>query len=241
MIVFMPENINLIIHQDVENTGLTGIFLTVENLRNKTSDVNFERFKRKTIINTYNQIRGLPDLKEDYILNGYRQLHEAVGAPNRKNLSAPETLCKILLKNHDLPQVNLLVDIYNLVSVTYRLALGAHDWDKISGNVHLRLTDGSESFTALSTTTSTQVAPGFYSYIDDSNEVICYLDVKQCEKTKITTDTKRALIIIQGNANTPFPYLEDAAREISQLLAKHCDATCHVIGQLTDFFYDYQI
>ncbi|WP_396133041.1 phenylalanine--tRNA ligase beta subunit-related protein [Faecalibacillus faecis] len=36
--------------------------------------------------------------------------------------------------------MNPLVDLYNLISMDTKLALGAHDLDKTEGNITLRLT-----------------------------------------------------------------------------------------------------
>jgi DNA/RNA-binding domain of Phe-tRNA-synthetase-like protein len=232
---------NIIIDPEIKKTGLTGIFISVENIVNKENDTDFEQHKKKYIFTAYNYASQLESLKSDYFLNGFRRLHESVGASNRKYTSAPETLYKILLRNRDIPRINLLVDIYNLISISYRLALGAHDWEKIQGNVHLRFTNGNEKFIPLGETQPKAVEPELFSYIDENDEVICYLDVKQCEKTKVTLDTKNVFIVIQGNDNTPFAYIENAVAELIFLIKKYCGGTAKVIGQIEDLFHDYQI
>lgn len=231
----------LMIDSEVKSIGLTGIFISIENIQNKNTDANFEQYRRKILQKAYQYIRQIDDFKSDYVLNGFRQLHESVGEPNRKNFSAPENLYKQLLKNRTITPINLLVDIYNAVSVNYKLALCAHDWDKIDGNVQLRFTNGTEKFIPLGENTPKQSGVGVYSYIDDSNEIICYLDVRQCEKTKVTLDTKHVFIVVQGNSNTPFSYIEDAASELLFLIKKYCGGTAKIVGQIEDFFYDYQI
>ncbi|MDP4240336.1 MAG: phenylalanine--tRNA ligase beta subunit-related protein [Bacteroidota bacterium] len=210
-----------IIHPEIRDIGLNGIYLTIENIRNKDTDAEFELYSRKIVQQAYNYSRQLVDIKEDDLIKGFRQLHDAVGVPNRKNLSAPENLYKLLTKKGDIPRINLLVDIYNTISVKYRLALGAHDWDRIDGNVHLRFTSGTEKFIPLGEDESIPIRAGAYSYIDDSNEIICYLDVRQIEKTKVTLDTKNVFIVIQGNANTPFPHIENAVSELVFLIKKY--------------------
>ncbi len=219
-------------HPEIKNIGLKGIYLTIENIRNKETDTGFEILRKKIVHQAYNYIRQIDDIKKNPLIQGFRQLHDAVGAPNRKNLSAPETLARILIKNRDIPRVNLLVDIYNAISVKYLLALGAHDWDKIEGDVHLRFTTGTEKFIPLGETEPKSIRAGEYSYIDDSNEIICYLDVRQIEKTKVTLDTKNVFLVVQGNANTPFPYIEDAVSELLLLIEKYCGGKATVIGQI---------
>lgn len=222
----------LFIDPEIKKIGLRGIYLTIEGLQNKERDPEFDRIREEVVRQAYSYAKGLEDIKNDSIIQGFRQLHEAVGAPNRKNLSAPENLYKLLGKSRDIPRINLLVDIYNLISVKYKLALGAHDWDKVDGNVNLRFTTGSEKFIPLGDTEPKPIRAGEYSYIDDSNEVICYLDVRQIDKTKVTLDTKNVFVIVQGNLETPFPYIEDAVLELTTLIQKYCGGKAVVIGQV---------
>jgi len=237
----MSNNKQFIIWPEIKKIGLTGIYLTVEDIHNRVTDAEFEKYSRAIVHQTYIDIRKNVDIKEDYVFKGFRQLHDSVGAPNRKNLSASENLYRLLSKKGDIPRINLLVDIYNTISIKYKLALGAHDWDQIDGNVHLRFTDGTEKYIPLGDTEPKTIHAGEYSYIDDSNEIICYLDVKQIDKTKVTLDTKNIFLVVQGNANTPFIYVENAVTELLFLIKRYCGGEAKVVGQVEDLFYDYQI
>lgn len=42
-----------------------------------------------------------------------------------------------------------MVDIYNLISMDTKLALGAHDLAKTEGNISLKLTTGNENYIPL--------------------------------------------------------------------------------------------
>jgi DNA/RNA-binding domain of Phe-tRNA-synthetase-like protein len=219
-----------IVHPEIVSIGLKGIFLTIENLKNEVENSEFDSYRLEVIGKAYNETNS--DTKEDIYLNGFRQLHDAVGAPNRKNLSAPENLYKLLAKNKDIPRINLLVDIYNTVSIKYKLALGAHDWAYTEGGIHLRFTNGTEQYIPLGESAPKAVRAGEYSYIDDSNEIICYLDVRQVNKTKVTLNSKDVFFIVQGNANTPFTYIKQAANELIFLVKKYCGGHEYILGQI---------
>src|SRR5262249_36366177 len=147
-------------------------------------------------------------------LQGFRQLHEAVGRSNRKYVSSAENLLKVLLQTGQLPHVNLLVDIYNLVSVKTRLSLGAHDVSAIRGNVSLRLTTGEERFWPLGADAPKPVGPGEYAYVDDQNNMLCRLEVRQGDSTKITLGTREGFYIVQGNPVTGSEYIAAATEEL---------------------------
>ena len=151
--------------------------------------------------------------KEDLILHGFRTLHEKVKRSNRKFPASPEELVRIFTETGRFPRINLLVDIYNFISLKTKLALGAHDMNNIKGNVTLRLTAGDEKFYPLGSNALTPVPPGEYSYIDDENNIICRMEVLQVEPTKITTDTTDVFLIVQGNENTGNNYIESGANK----------------------------
>ena len=56
-------------------------------------------------------------------------------------MPASINLIKQLEKNDDLPFINQVVDIYNIISLDTKLALGAHDMDRVDGNVILRFSN----------------------------------------------------------------------------------------------------
>jgi DNA/RNA-binding domain of Phe-tRNA-synthetase-like protein len=206
---------------DVQNIGLTGTYFTMSGLRNKDGDVEFSELAEKAIADI------LPTLNEqtienDLVLQGFRDLHAKVGKTSKKYAASPENLLRYLLEYKSLPHVNLIVDIYNLVSIKSKLALGAHNAAHIAGNVNLRLTAGSEHFVPLGYTEPKPVSSGDYAYIDDANDILCWLEVRQVEKTKVTLDTTECFYIVQGNANTPAEYLKQTSDELISLTKQFC-------------------
>ncbi len=170
-------------------------------------------------------------IQADPVLSGFRALHDAIGRSNRKNVASPERLLTLVLQTGGLPQVNLLVDIYNLVSVKTRLSLGAHDLRAISGNVQLRLTDGSETFWPMGSAKPKVVSPGEYAYIDAAHNVLCRLEVRQCEQTKITLGTTDGFFIVQGTARTAETCLHHTASELLALIKRFCGGQARLLSQ----------
>ncbi len=219
-----PREFNFSAAPAVLALGIRVLAARIENLQNRDSNPDFERLREATAARLKSELPG-DFIKTDPVLAGYRQLHEKVGRSNRRFPAAPESLISLLQSRGVIPKVNLAVDIYNLVSIESRLALGAHDLPMITGDVTLRFTDGSERFVALGGTQPEVISPGEYCYVDDSNEVICRLEHKQVEKTKVTLSTGSCLILIQGNAATDPSSIERAFERLAGLLAEYCGAT----------------
>lgn len=164
--------------------------------------------------------RAVRDLiTADPVYAGFRDLHKSFSVPTRKLLSAAETLIRYVEKRGDIPRIGPLVDVYNAVSLETKLSLGAHDLDTVTGGISVRLTTGAERYHPVGAAEPEPVRPGEYGYIDeggtngpdggpDNGEVICRLEVRQSEKTKVTPATRNVFLIVQGNAATPPAYVQ---------------------------------
>ena len=213
-----------------QSLGLKALCFVIEGVRNQHTHPEFEKLKAQTLAQVTADLSS-EAIQTDPILSGFRALHDAIGRSNRKNVASPESLLKLILQTGGLPRVNLLVDIYNLVSVKTRLSLGAHDLSAITGNVQLCLTDGSETFWPMSSDKPKVVSPGEYAYIDDAHNVLCRLEVRQCEGTKIALDTTDGFFIVQGNARTPETYLHETTSELLALIKRFCGGRARLLSQ----------
>jgi len=209
------------IADEVLALGLRGAYFTLSGVRNREGDPVFDAFRDEVLAEVLSDLSP-EKLKNDPVLRGFRELHEAVGRSNRKNVASPENLLHMLLRQGRLPRVNLLVDVYNTVSAKSRLALGAHDPARVTGGIHLRLTTGGEGFWPLGAVEPKPVEAGEYAYIDDGNDIICRLEVRQVEKTKVTLDTDECFYIVQGNALADDSHLKATTQELIALTKKFC-------------------
>ena len=227
----MPlEQFQFQISDATQALGLKAVCFVIEGVHNQQTHPEFEKLKAQTLAQVTADLSS-EAIRTDPILGGFRVLHDAIGRSNRKNVASPESLLKLVSQTGGLPQVNLLVDIYNLVSVKTRLSLGAHDLRAINGNVQLRLTDGSETFWPMGSDKSKVVSPGEYAYIDDAHNVLCRLEVRQCERTKITLDTTDGFFIVQGNAQTTETYLHKTAKELLTLIRRFCGGQARMLSE----------
>ena len=84
-----------------------------------------------------------------------------------------ENLISMLLKYGDMPFINQVVDIYNVISMESRLCVATHNLDKIDGNLTVRFSDGTEKYIPLGQDEPVPMPPHEYCHCDDSNEVLC--------------------------------------------------------------------
>lgn len=226
------QKINFSVDQKVLDLGLKIQAIKITGIINSKSNPTFLEYQNEELEKLKEYWKG-NQIENDQILKGFRDLHTKVGRSNKKFVSSPESLIWLLKERGRFPQINTLVDIYNLISIKYKLALGAHDIRKVIDNIALKITDGSEKFISLETHQPENIFPGEYAYVDSGNNVICRLEVIQCEKTKITPESKDVFFIIQGNSNTTIDHIDTATKELIELVNRFCRGEVTYLNKLS--------
>lgn len=217
----------IVVSDDVLDLGLKADFFVMKGLKNEEGSEGLESYKKELFVRLISVYSQPGFVENDPILAGFRKLHDKVGRSNKKNVASPENLVKYFLAKASLPVISPIVDIYNCVSLESRLAIGAHDLTKISGKVNLRLTNGAEKFLPLGSPSDElkKIQTGEYGYIDDGNDVLCQLECRQAQKTKIMKETSDCFYIVQGNENTPAEYISKFRDELIRLTRQYCGGT----------------
>jgi len=138
-------------------------------------------------------------------------------------------LMKLVQENGGFPTINTAVDSYNVVSAKRLVSAGLHDLDNVKGDVRLTVTQGNELYIPLGETEPVKLQPGKFAIVDEE-KVLCWLDVKQGQHTKIGMDSRNLLLYVQGNAATSTLYLEEAITEMCELITKYAGGTYRLLN-----------
>src|SRR3989344_416482 len=130
---------------------------------------------------------NVDELLKPPVIEEYKRLQREAGI--QEPMAPAEHLLRLVKNFGKLPNINKVVDCYNIASAETLLSMGAHDLAHIRGDVQIRRTDGSEKYTPLGATELEKVAPHEYAAIDEE-KILCRLDLKQCDETKCGRDTK---------------------------------------------------
>lgn len=210
------------IAEPVRALGVRGAFALLTGLDNAAVDAQALAAWRDSLIERLRDELAPDMLTDDPILAGFRALHDAVGRSNKRFPSSAEALVGLFLRKGFVPVINPLVDLYNGVSLASRLSLGAHDLAHVRGDIVLRFTTGTERFVPLGAVAQEPISPGEYCYLDGSGEVLCRLEHRQCERTKVTAATTDCFYILQGNAATSRELIEATLDQLVELTHRFC-------------------
>ena len=205
----------------VRDLGVRGAFAVLTDLDNRHEPEGLATW-RDDLVQRLRVELTAGFIDTDPTLAGFRALHDRIGRSNRRFPASAEALVALFQRKGLVPTINPLVDLYNGVSLETRLSLGAHDLATIEGDITLRMTDGTERFVPLGATAAEPVPASEYGYIDERGEILCRLEHRQCERTKVTSATTQAFYIVQGNAATPAAMIEAALDRLVSLTTAHC-------------------
>lgn len=142
--------------------------------------------------------------------------------------SSIEALLKRNKQGHPVKSINPLVDLYNVISLTYGVPCGGEDLAKIDGNLNLGLAKGGESFLPLGAEEDSPALTGELCYFDNTGAVCRCLNWREAQRTMLTDTTQAAILLIEAINNEQAQRANEAILHLQELVA----ATLGVKGEI---------
>ena len=169
---------------------------------------------------------GTTPLSQIPSLSAWRRAFRAFDIDPTQYRSAAEALLRRLTKKGDIPSINTLVDIGNLVSIRYALPVAVFDMRLLQGVVTVRFARGNEQYTILGQADEDPPVPGEVIFADEAGMVIarrwCW---RQSEPSAAQMETTSALITIEGHHTEARHDIEAALQDLQALLHRYAEGT----------------
>ena len=159
---------------------------------------------------------------EDPHMAAWRAVYTAFGAKPSRTRNSAEALAKRALSDAGLPRINVLVDIYNAISVAHLIPVGGEDLDRIQGAMHLVRAAGDEEFVTVAGGEETVEHPdtGEVVWRDEAGVTCRRWNWRQGPRTRLTEESTSALFLLESLAPMPVADVEQAGAELAELLEK---------------------
>ncbi|MEV5101395.1 B3/4 domain-containing protein [Streptomyces massasporeus] len=159
---------------------------------------------------------------EDPHMAAWRQVYTAFGSKPSRTRNSAEALAKRALSDAGLPRINLLVDLYNAVSVAHLIPVGGEDTDRIEGGMRLIRATGREDFVTVAGGEETVEHPdaGEVVWCDDAGVTCRRWNWRQGPRTRLTEETTSGVFLLESLAPMPVAEVTAAAEELAGLLAE---------------------
>jgi DNA/RNA-binding domain of Phe-tRNA-synthetase-like protein len=177
---------------------------------------------------------GRTPLSEIESLAAWRTAFRSFGVDPTQYRSAAEALLRRLTKKGDIPSINTLVDIGNLVSIRYGLPVAVIDRTGIEGAITVRFADGTEQFVNLGQEEVDHPAPGEVIFSDEAKKVIarrwCW---RQSDDSGAREETTDVIITVEAHHANALADVEAALVDLRGLLAEYAggDSVARVLGR----------
>ncbi|MEU4799077.1 phenylalanine--tRNA ligase beta subunit-related protein [Streptomyces sp. NPDC023327] len=157
---------------------------------------------------------------EDPHMAAWRAAYTAFGAKPSRTRNSAEALAKRALADGGLPRINVLVDLYNAVSVAHLIPVGGEDRDRIKGGMRLVRAEGTEDFVTAAAGERVIEHPekGEVVWCDDEGVTCRRWNWRQGPRTRLTEESVNAIFLLEGMG--PHAGLESAGAELAELLEK---------------------
>ena len=182
----------------------------------KNSDTSSEFWSEmEAEIQRIKSVCALEEINKRPEIAATRKVYKILGKdPNRYRPSA-EALCRRILREIPIYKVSTLVDVINLVSIRSGFSIGGFDLEKIQGKIQLGVGTADEEFEAIGR--GLLNVEGLPLYSDETGGI--GTPTSDNERTKISADTTRLLMIINGYSGRSG--LQDAVDFSIELLGKY--------------------
>ncbi|WP_406312197.1 phenylalanine--tRNA ligase beta subunit-related protein [Streptosporangium sp. NBC_01639] len=153
---------------------------------------------------------------EDPKVEAWREAYRAFGAKPQRTRPSVDAL----VRRMPLPEINLVVDAYNSVSVRHGLPIGGEDLAHYEGTARLVRAAGDEPFEIIERGEPAVDHPeiGEVVWRDDRGATCRRWNWRQCVRTRITEETTDALFLLERLAPMSLAELETAGSELAALL-----------------------
>ncbi len=158
--------------------------------------------------------------KEHPHIAAWQEAHKKFGNNPNRDQPSVQALVKRVVKGGELPSINSLVDLYNIISITHLLTAGGEDLDRTIGDIRLTLSAASEEFFEIGSVTADPPLLGEVIYRDDQGVICRKFNWREGDRTKLTNQTENAVLVVESLIDDGS--LEKSLQELENLVQQFC-------------------
>lgn len=162
----------------------------------------------------------------------WQDAYRDFGVKPRVARSSVDALLRRASSDDGLPRINVLVDLYNAISILHRVPIGGEDLDRYDGPARLMLASGSEPFHTTSHGEPLVEHPdlGEPIWVDDIGITCRRWNWRQTSRTAIDPDTRRIGFIIDSLDAPDHHGARRAANQLAEVLGSAHICTIDATG-----------
>lgn len=150
----------------------------------------------------------------------YMEVFNKFGVDPNKFLPAHVALAKRVLEGGNLPDINPIVNLYNAMSLKYLTPFGGEDLDTLYGDFRLIVAEGGEKWFPIGGGKAKLAQKGELVWTDELDLSTRALNWRQCDRTKMTNQSKSGYFVMDGFQDINRENIEIAAGEFVEMMTQ---------------------
>ncbi len=165
---------------------------------------------------------SLESIAEHPRIKPWREAYKAFGAKPSEYRSSVEAMARRALHGDQLPEINALVDIGNVLSLRHLLPVGGHSMDELSHDISLRFAVGDENFTPFGGTEIEHPQPGEVIFAEGDTVLTRRWTWRQGNYTLTVPETRTIEINIDRLPPIELEEIHSIAIQLMALVEQFC-------------------
>jgi len=170
----------------------------------------------------------LETIAEEPRIKSWREAYRAFGAKPAEFRSSVEAMARRALRGDELPAINALVDIGNIVSLRHLIPAGGHAIDLLNGDIELRFATGGEEFIAFGSEEKEHPLPGEVIFAEGDTVLTRRWTWRQANHTLTLPETTAIEFNVDGLPPVTRSEIEQACQEVAGLVRQYCGGTVRI-------------
>jgi DNA/RNA-binding domain of Phe-tRNA-synthetase-like protein len=164
----------------------------------------------------------IENIAEHPRIKAWREAYKAFGAKPSEYRSSVEAMARRALRNDELPSINALVDIGNIVSLQHLVPVGGHSLDELTQNIALRFATGMEDFIPFGSSLVEHPLPGEVIFVEGNTVLTRRWTWRQANHTLTLPETHNIEINIDRLPPVEMEEVHAIANRVMELVSEFC-------------------
>ena len=160
-------------------------------------------------------------------ISSWREAYRSFGAKPSKFRSSIEAMVRRVLSNNELPTINTLVDIGNVLSLRYLVPTGGHAIDEVKEDIILRPATGEEEFVPFGSDQVEHPDPGEIIFVENNTVLTRRWSWRQANHTLTLPTTTAIEFNVDGLPPVTESEVKDICQETMAMVGRFCGGSTH--------------
>jgi DNA/RNA-binding domain of Phe-tRNA-synthetase-like protein len=158
-------------------------------------------------------------------IKAWREAYKAFGAKPSEFRSSVEAMARRVLRHDQIPSINALVDIGNIISLQHLLPVGGHALDELTQDIELRFAKGEEEFITFGSSQIEHPLPGEVIFAEGNTVLTRRWTWRQANHTITKPETRNIEFNLDRLPPVEIEEIHASANQLMDLIGTFCGGT----------------